>query len=199
MKCCYFFVVVLGLAGFVQGQQDEILLCGCLTEAIRCPLNSNTLGGGAVSLEDCICNYGYLRSHDGSCVEAVYCPGSSSSSSNSSMIIMGDSSTSSWVLSEEDCPCDAGYARQFLNSSCEPILLTPSQNGGLPLELVVGLAAGGGALVVSGAGWALVNFFMFTPKLIPPTIPLPPTSNPAAIQMRNVGSLNARTRFTEYV
>lgn len=199
MKYCYYCVVVLGLALFVQGQQDEILLCGCLTEAIRCPLNSNTLGGGAVSLEDCICNYGYLRSHDGSCVEAVYCPGSSSSSSNSSMIIMGDSSTSSWVLSEEDCPCDAGYARQFLNSSCEPILLTPSQNGGLPLEMVVGLAAGGGALLVSGAGWALVNFFTFIPKSIPPPVAPLLTSNPAAIQLGNMGNLNVRTRFTEYV
>ena len=69
--------------------QDE---CGC-TEVMVCPPNSNTSGYGAASVEDCVCNPGYMFL-DGVCVEVFECP---------------PNSITEFVLAAGDCMCAGGF------------------------------------------------------------------------------------------
>ena len=156
---------------------------------IDCPSNSKPrVGGGngvvAVSLDECVCDPGFVRDLNGSCLEIFKCPPNSKPIVGGEVAVSLDecvcdvgfihsevnsgeclevfdcppnsSSTVKWALSPEDCVCDTGYARLFVNGSCLSTEVVVLNE--MPnIALIAGVSAGGAVALVSG-GWVIYQF-----------------------------------------
>ena len=163
------------VAGFTRLFSNE----SCV-EQFRCPANSHSVDGLALSFADCKCDKEFVRSMvGGECV----CPLNSVKSPDLN-----------------GCVCVAGFTRLFSNESC----VSESSGGGFPIALVASVAAGGG-VVLAGSVWAVANFMFTTPastaaatsgSLTMPTVPAKSSrfSNPAAFQL----DLKIKSQFIEY-
>ena len=144
---------------------------GC-AELFRCPANSRPVGGLALSLVDCLCDTGFVRStFGGECV----CPLNSVKSPDLNA-----------------CVCAAGYTRLFSNESCVPESAAP------PVALIAGVAVGGSA-ALAGSVWAVANFMFSAPastSLMPAAAVGTGSmfSDPAAFQL----DFKIRSQFIEY-
>lgn len=146
---CIAFPLLLATASHAL---DELEMCGCSTEMIMCPANSSTVGAGATSVDDCVCNQGFVRI-DANCVQIFECP------------LNSNTTAKAFALSIEDCVCNPGYARPNINGTCE------LQAGTNLVTLISGIAAAGGVVLLGGA-WTVSQLFFFSPST---------TLNPAVV------------------
>ena len=200
MQYSFIFLFLLFLASAAQNPDDNV--CGC-SEVVMCPLNSNTTGLGASSIDDCICNPGFVDV-GGGCVKVIDCP-------------LNTHSVDQFAFSEQECVCDLGYVDAFTNRTCVKIFECPlnsssaityplsvkdcacdsgftlldntcqlTASAGLSVTAIAGIAAGSAALAGGGL-MGIINSWNF---LFPPTTtPVPPVVGPgvmAGIRMDDV-------------
>lgn len=101
---CSLFLLVI-LFPLIRARDE----CGC-TEVMVCPPNSNTSGYGAASVDDCVCNPGYLQL-EGICVEVFECP---------------PNSTTEFVLTAGGCTCADGFT--LLEGMCVELFNCPANS-----------------------------------------------------------------------